>query len=946
MSPRVPSATYRLQLNRLFTFADAAEVLPYLDRLGVSDAYASPVSTARPGSGHGYDVIDHARLNPELGGAEAFGRLAGELRRLGMGLLLDVVPNHMCIAGHLNGRWLDVLENGPSALSARFFDVDWRPPKPELSGKVLLPVLGDQYGRVLEEGISVGYDQGAFFVGFYETRLPLAPRTWPHILEPALAALRDRFGDEDLRVLELESILRAISHLPVRTETGAARVRERGHEREIIARRLTALVEGSAEAREAIDRAVSDLNGRRGEPRSFDRLEALLADQAYRLSYWRVAADEINYRRFFDINDLAAVRVEDPLVFDLVHQLPFDLVRQGVVTGFRIDHVDGLFDPEKYLRDLQERFGPGQGYVVVEKILGQDERLPAEWPVQGTTGYELLNLLTAVLVDGAGVRRLREQALRAGWLEGRFSDVVYESKKLVLGSAMSAELTVLARRLDRISEQLRYTRDFTRNGLLEALGEVVACFPIYRTYIRPGDTQVSDRDRHAIEVAIRSAKRRNPVINESLFDFIRRVLLLDAADVQSLTDSQRAERQEFVLRFQQLTGPVMAKGLEDTAFYRHYPLAALAEVGGDPNGSGVSLEEFHARNRERARDFPHGLSATATHDTKRGEDLRARLLVLAELPHAFGEAVERWRTMLAPHRVAFNGGEAPSPAEEYLIFQTLIGSWPVGGPASQPEYGERLRAYLNKALLEAKLNTSWINRNETYEAAVAGYLEAALDPGRSGAFLEDFAGFQALVALPGWYTALSQLLLKLAAPGVPDFYQGTELWDLSLVDPDNRRPVDFGRRRELLESVLMECERDPRALADRLLAHPEDGAIKMFVTTRGLRLRRAQRALFEHGDYHGLPAAGARADQVIALARAHEDRAVVAVAGRHYLRLCEGGARPLGPVWQDTRVVLPAALAGRRFRDAFTGRTLIPREGALVLSDLFAHLPIAFLEAV
>jgi (1->4)-alpha-D-glucan 1-alpha-D-glucosylmutase len=961
---RIPSATYRLQLQRQFTFADAADLVPYLHRLGVSDCYVSPVSTARPGSVHGYDVIDHGQLNPELGGAEAFQRFAGELRRHDLGLLLDVVPNHMCIAGHYNGRWLDVLENGPSAVSARFFDIDWRPPKPELAGKVLLPVLGDQYGRVLEEGISVRYEEGAFFVSFYETRLPLAPRTWPHILEPALAELRRRFGDEEPRVLELESVIRSIGHLPARTETAPARVRERQHERDIIARRVAALVQGNGAARAAIEHAVADINGRRGDPRSFDRLEALLSEQAYRLSHWRVAADEINYRRFFDINDLAAVRVEDPVVFDVIHALPLQLVRQGVVTGFRIDHVDGLYDPEKYLRDLQRCFGealprpangnsgggadPGgmAGYVVVEKILARDEALPAEWPVQGTTGYEHLNQISAVLVDGGGVLRLRDVATRAGALEGRFSDVVYASKKLVLGSAMSAELTVLARRLDRISEQHRYSRDFTRNGLQAALGEVVACFPVYRTYIRPGDTAVSDRDRHAIEVAIRSARRRNLVMNESLFDFIRKVLLLETPDPDPLSEAQRAERREFVLRFQQMTGPVMAKGLEDTTFYRYLPLAALAEVGGEPNNAGSTVAEFHERNQQRAREHPHGLSATATHDTKRGEDTRARLLVLAELTHLWAEAIARWHQLLADQRSNLAGVEAPSPAEEYLFFQTLVGAWPAGGPRSDPTFGERVRAYMMKALLEAKVNTSWINRDEEYEGAVTRFVDAALDPERSGAFLDDFARFHTLVARPGYFTSLSQVVLKLASPGVPDFYQGTELWDLSLVDPDNRRPVDWARRRAHLDAVLSEGQRDPRALCERLLSQPEDGRIKLYVIARALHFRRAQRELFERGDYHGLATTGSRAEHLVAFARSAGPRAVVALVGRHYARLCEGEAVPVGACWQDSQVALPPSLHGRRFRDVLSGRTSIPIEGALSVAEALAHLPVALLEAI
>ncbi len=952
---KIPSATYRLQLQQQFTFADATELVPYLDRLGVSDLYLSPVSTARPGSVHGYDVIDHDQLNPELGGAEQFQRLATVLRKHGLGVLLDVVPNHMCVAGHFNARWIDVLENGPASVSARFFDIDWRPPKPELLGKVLLPVLGQQYGRMLEDGICLRFEGGAFLISFYETSLPLAPRTWSHLLEPALADLRDRFGDEEPRVLELESIIRSIGHLPPRTEPAPARIRERQHEREIIGRRLAALVQGNGTVAEAIDRAVQSFNGHKGDPRSFDRLEALLADQAYRLSHWRVAADEINYRRFFDINDLAAVRVEDPVVFDLVHRLPLALVHQGVVSGFRIDHVDGLHDPEKYLRDLQRCFrealdprpedqGDAGGYVVVEKILEGDERLPAEWPVAGTTGYEFLNRLSGVLVDGAGVRRLRENATGAGILPGRFSDIVYECKKLVLGSAMSAELTVLARRLDRISEQHRYTRDFTRNGLQAALGEVVACFPIYRTYVRTDDTTVCDRDRQAIETAVRSARRRNPVLNESLFDFVRQVLLLEVPG--GLGEAQQAERREFVLRFQQITGPVMAKGLEDTAFYRYFPLAALAEVGGDPDSTGISVAEFHALNRERWQKHPHGLSATATHDTKRGEDTRARLLVLAELPQLWSEATGRWGQLLSDHRRHVAGVQAPGLAEEHLFYQTLLGACPPGGLQSEADFGERVNRYLGKALLEAKLNTSWINRDEAYEAAVAEFVTAALDPERSRAFVEDFARFFTLVARPGYYTSLSQTVLKLAAPGVPDLYQGTELWDLSLVDPDNRRPVDWARRRADLDAVLSEGQRDPRDLCDRLLREPEDGRIKLFVIARALHFRRAQRGLFEQGDYQGLETRGALAEHLVAFSRTAGGRSTLAVVGRHFARLCEGGAVPVGAAWQDTAVAVSEALATRRYRDVFSGLTVVPRAGALPVAEVLAHLPVALLEAV
>jgi (1->4)-alpha-D-glucan 1-alpha-D-glucosylmutase len=964
---RIPTSTYRLQFNTDFRFGDAAALVDYLDALGITDCYASPLSMARPGSPHGYDVVDPTRLNPDLGTTEDFQRFADALRERQLGLLLDVVPNHMCIAVSENWRWRDVLSNGPSSSYARFFDVDWRPPKDELAGKVLLPVLGDQYGRVLETGISVAYeDDGSFALAFYETRLPLAPRTWTHLLEPALAELRARFGDEEPRVLELESIIRAIGYLPQRTETSPAKLRERRHEREIIGRRLATLVAGDADVRGAIERSMAETNGRPGDPRSFDRLEALLADQAYRLSHWRVAADEINYRRFFDINDLAAIRVEDPVVFQVVHELPMRLARDGILTGLRIDHVDGLLDPDKYLHDLQRGFrdagGPNPGggppcYVVVEKILARNERPPAEWPAQGTTGYELGALITSALVDPAGEPRLRALAAQLEDEPARFSDVVYASKKLVLRTAMSAELNVLARRLDRISEQHRYTRDFTFNSLHQVLAEVIACFPVYRTYIRPGDTTVDERDRRPIETAVRQAKRRNPVTNTSLFDFLRSVLMLEVPDGAS--DGQRAERREFALRFQQLTGPVMAKGLEDTAFYRYFPLAALNEVGGDPDVFGVSLTELHRQLAERMRHYPHGLSATATHDTKRGEDTRARMLVLSELPEEWAEAAGRWRHMNRPHRVDVGGLEAPSPSEEYLLYQTLVGAWPPrqdgrpgllsAGPEAE-EFVERIRQYVRKALLEAKVHTSWINNNEPYEQAVDAFVTAVLDPERSAPFLEDVGRFLARVVLPGYWSSLSQLLLKIAAPGVPDFYQGTELWDFSLVDPDNRRPVDYQQRRAQLRALQAES-RDLAALAERLMAAPDDGRIKMLVLTRALGFRRAQASLFQEGEYRGLVTAGARDENVIACARLRHEQAAIAVVGRHYTKLGEGTARPVGAAWGDTKLLLPAGLGGRRWRNVITdarlGDTSVGNDGtALPVREVFAHLPVALLECL
>jgi (1->4)-alpha-D-glucan 1-alpha-D-glucosylmutase len=691
MSPvRIPTATYRLQFHAGFRFTDALALVPHLDTLGVSDIYASPIFCARRGSTHGYDVTDHTRLNPEIGSEEEFTALTDALRGRGMGLVMDIVPNHMGIADESNRWWQDVLENGPSSPHAMCFDIDWHPPKEDLVNKVLLPVLGDQFGRVLEnQELQLVYEDETLRIAYHEKRFPVAPRSWIPILN--LTIERAQGGaDAESQLLELESIVTALGHLPPRTEHDPERIKERLREKEIIRRRLSALLEATATVREAFDAVIRQINGERGSPRSFDVLEGILGDQAYRLSFWRVAAEEINYRRFFDVSDLAAIRVERPEVFEEVHGLAFRLVREGRITGLRIDHPDGLFDPIQYFGDVQRgcRIGlsergsleaPGDSsesderpfWVAVEKILTGEERLSAEWLVHGTTGYDFLNLVNGLFVDPDGARHLRTLWTRFTGLTVNFADLACECRKLILEVAMAGELHVLARRLDRISEQHRWSRDFTFYSLHDALTEVIACFPVYRTYVRTSTTSVGEEDRRHIETAIRSAKRRNPAMSASLFDFIARVLLLE--DPEGLSDEERSERREFVMRFQQFTGPVMAKGLEDTTFYRWHPLASLNEVGGQPARLGVSVDEFHRHGAERRRDWPHSLLATSTHDTKRSEDVRARLTVLSEIPHARrGLGVTRRergvsslsdpRGRLAPAR---GGGPAvPRPREE------------------------------------------------------------------------------------------------------------------------------------------------------------------------------------------------------------------------------------------------------------------------------------------
>jgi (1->4)-alpha-D-glucan 1-alpha-D-glucosylmutase len=960
---RIPSATYRLQFNRSFTFQDAADLVGYFDELGITDLYASPFLMARPGSTHGYDVTDHTRFNPEIGDAASFSRLSEQLRLRNMGILADVVPNHMCISHPSNLWWWDVLENGPSSPFAKFFDIDWHPPKQELANKVLLPLLGDQFGRVLEnQEIQVLFSEGQLQVSIHGLPLPLAPWTWPMILEPAVAKLRDQLSPENEHVAELESIITALNHLPGATETDDAKIRERQRERDIVKRRLGDLVERTPQARESIQRALAEINGQRGNPRSFDRLERLLEAQAYRLSYWRVAMDEINYRRFFDINDLAAIRVEDPAVFDHVHSLILDHIEQGQITGLRIDHPDGLFDPERYFRSLQDavkaRLGPPPRkprdrwerplYIVAEKILIGNEPLRTSWAISGTTGYDFLNFLNGVFVDRTRKKAFEQLYSRfTGWSDN-FDDLVCESKRLILQVAMSSELNVLARKLDRLSEQHRWYRDFTLENLRDALREVLAAFPVYRTYVAAGQKQVDAQDRKEIVIAIREAKRRNPAISASVFDFIASLLLLE--DPDGLDQAQRDERHIFTMRFQQLSGPVMAKGVEDTAFYRYYPLASLNEVGGNPERFGVSVHGFHRRNVIRRELWPRSMNATSTHDTKRGEDVRARINVLSEMPLEWYRAVRRWRDLTRRWKTKIGNALAPDANEEYLFYQTLVGSWPLlpMNPEEQAVYTRRIQHYMEKALNEAKIHTSWINPQAEYNSAVERFIANALEPSAGNAFLEDFRRFQAPVARAGMWNSVSQVLLKIASPGVPDFYPGNELWNFVLVDPDNRSPVDYSIRQKMLASVCPANGRERAACLERLVSNPCDGAVKLYLTSRGLAFRKAHRALFEQGSYTALVADGQGSQHVVAFARSFGDQVVIVVAARFFLKLCDVQAAATGEaVWGNTSLVLHPRLARPCFEELFTGRTILSNrqdgKAAIPLAEAFRVAPFALL---
>jgi (1->4)-alpha-D-glucan 1-alpha-D-glucosylmutase len=963
LSPgQVPRATYRVQFNHLFGFSQAAELVDYLDHLGITDYYASPVLAARPGSLHGYDVVDHSRINPELGTSEELSTLGARLRKRSMGLVLDVVPNHTCIAGALNQWWLDILENGPSSPYATFFDIDWHPPKQNLDNKVLLPMLGNQYGRVLENGeIQLSYQRGTFLADYYEIRLPVAPRTTIPVLNAILSDASVQLDEANPFRQELESIITALEHLPPRTETDPERVKERRREKEIIKRRLSSLVTSSNEIRKSLKKALRDLNGEKDKPDSLDRLEELLAYQAYRLCYWRVASDEINYRRFFDINDLAAIRVEDPKVFEAVHELIFQLMKEGVVTGLRIDHIDGLYDPDQYLIDVQEGYsravaasrrsigGPGKTkcYVVVEKILNRNEQLREGWQAHGTTGYEFLNLLNGLFVDTRSESTFRKIYQRFTGHQESFLQAALEAKKLILRVAMPSELYMLARKLDHISEQHRASRDFTLRSLEAALAEVIACFPVYRSYIRPNQASVDDEDRRLITNSIATAKRHNPATDVSVFDFIGSLLLLE--DPPGATDEGRAERREFVLRLQQLTGPVAAKGVEDTAFYRHYPLASLCEVGGDPTRFGVSPGQFHAHNKERLRKWPDTMLATSTHDTKRSEDTRARINVLSEIPSRWYRAIRRWESFNYEKKHLIHGLPAPDSNEEYLLYQTLIGTWPLDNGANSggrngTEYVNRIQQYMIKALREAKVHSSWLSPNLAYEEAVSGFIERILAP--DSAFVTDFVEFQQPVARSAFASSLSQTLLKITVPGVPDFYQGTELWDYSLVDPDNRRPIDYDVRQKLLESLQAS-----NVNAEELMSNPRDGRIKLFVTSRALGIRRSYPDLFARGDYVPAQVMGDRKRNVIAFGRRLGGNAVIVIATRFALRsrLVAGMSEISNGGWGNTAVTIDSGFAGC-YRDAFTGRDFCNRpvrNACLIpMAQVCDQLPMVLLERV
>src|SRR5213596_1515637 len=940
--PRIPTCTYRLQFNRWFTFSHAREIVPYLHALGASDVYASPYFQASPDSLHGYDITDHNKLNPAIGSRADYDAWIAQLHAHGMGHVLDFVPNHVGIADSRNGWWMDVLENGPSSRYAPYFDIDWEPLISHLRDKILLPILSDQYGCVLERGeLQVRFEEGTFYLLCGERRLPIAPGTYRYILDVALKNLAE-YRDEDFYA-EVQSILTALEYLPKRNEPDPKRIAEREREKEIIKRRLERRCAEAPEVQRAIERALLQINGKRGDPRSFDKLDELLNAQSYRLAFWRVAAEEINYRRFFDVNDLAAIRAELPKVFDAVHRLVLELVSTGAVTGLRIDHPDGLYLPREYFVKLQQRSAKALGtalprdgraiYMVAEKILTGSEALRKDWSVHGTTGYDFANLATQLLVESSAETAITKTFHRFVGHSVPFGHLLYAKKLLVMKLALANDVDVLGNLLDRLSERNRWYRDFTLEALSRAVRETIACFPVYRTYVEPGQP-VSEEDRQIVERAISAAKRRNPAMEDSIFNFLRDVLLLRSP--QDLDADGRAAHAQFVLKLQQTTGPVMAKGLEDTLFYIYNRLPALNEVGGEPHQFGLSIDAFHECNLDRQRNWPATLLATSTHDTKRSEDVRARMVAISELPELWRRSLQRWRLANRRWKRIINEAEAPDGNEEYLLYQTLLGTWPVQ-PSGVPEaiataeYIERIQAYMGKALHEAKINTSWIQPNEEWDAAMRDFIGKILDSSSRNKFVPAFLPVVQEIAWLGVINSLSQTLLKLTSPGVPDIYQGNEIWDYSLVDPDNRQPVDYRPRRAMLEAL-------PASTPDELMRNWPDGRIKMFLTQRLLQFRREHVGLFQRGEYLPLGASGTFAECCVSFARRLGDQWIVVIAPRLSSRI---GFPPIAERWKDTMLEFPETLSLEHAHNLFTCRKLHHEGRVVAVADTLSILPFA-----
>ncbi len=949
--PAVPGATYRMQLNRDFTFDDAAGLLPYLSALGITHLYSSPWLKARAGTTHGYDIVDHNQINPEIGDPQSLDHLSRVLKSRGMGHILDFVPNHMAVGRADNAWWLDVLEWGRASPYAEYFDIDWAPLKPQLNQKVLVPVLGDHYGKVLEAGelvLRFDAEAGSFSVWYHDHRFPIGVVQYGPLIRAGL----DLAGaDPHAPALPWQ---RSLAGLAKGFEAvGRRRTRKDRERARALKLQLVELVRASPEVADTLARSAAALNGKPGDPDSFLPLHRLLERQAYRPAFWHVATNEINYRRFFDINELAGIRVENPEVFEATHRFVASLIAEGNVQGLRIDHVDGLFHPREYLTRLRELAASSAEsasrlYLVVEKILAPHEALREVWPVEGTTGYDFLNQVNALLLHAGGAHALNRAYERFVGREVDYDELVHDCKRLIVQTLLGSELNVLATEFDRIAQRHWRTRDYTLDTLRSALIEIAACFPVYRTYVARRGALTDDR--RDIGWAVSQARKRWRGLGGEALDFVESVLTTDLVRPEA-KPYRRTTVIRAAMRFQQYTAPVMAKGLEDTAFYRFNRLISCNEVGGEPRQPGLTIAAFHNRNRERVRRWPHAMLATATHDTKRGEDSRARIDVLSEIPGEWERGARRWAALNSRWKVDLDDRRAPNRNDEYLLYQALIGAWPIEldeppfDPAALAAFTVRMQAYVVKAAREAKLSTSWANPSKEYEDAFVQFVGRLLDPDSGKLFIGDFLPLQRRIARIGMLNSIAQVTLKLTCPGVPDIYQGTELWDLSLVDPDNRRRPDFDARRRLLSELIRIgalAGRQRVERVDELVRNWQDGRVKLHVLGTLLRLRRDHEPLFAAGGYQALAAEGAMADRVVAFARETPDDCVVVAVGRHLAPFVPSADGSAPASWEDTSLSLPERLGGV-VTDVLTGREIDANAGVVSAKELFSILPASVL---
>jgi len=1010
-----PRATYRLEFHQdSLTFRDAAALVPYLASLGISHIYAAPYLKTATGISNAYAIVDYSQLNPALGTDDDYQAFVSILKTHGMGQILDIVPNHMSTAVGENAWWTDVLEHGQSSPFASYFDIDWDPVEKTLKDRILLPVLGESFGRVLEQGeLKLAFSQGVFQVHYGDHCFPLEPCSYALVLDQMLIRVQANQSLSN-EAQELESILTSLRHLPERTVFASELRQERIRETKVIQSRIQTLIEHSSPMKEFLSATIQEINGNPAQPASFDRLEQILDRQVFRLSRWKAASDEINYRRFFDVNELAAICTERSDVFESSHAFIFDLLAQEAIQGLRVDHVDGLYEPCKYLWRLQwgyleslaqslwrqqqvgrsqipweelrwpvfdqlhQRLGgpppavifhdqedgasfsghpydiplkaPLPLYVLVEKILGPDEPLPADWPVAGTTGYDFMNQIEGLFVKPDGFSKIQRNYHRFSSTTGDFTEIVLNSKRLILEISMASELQLLAHRLKRLAQRWRHTCDFTLNNLVAALREIIVCFPVYRTYV--GRHGVSARDRDIIERAIRRARRRNPTMDVSIFQFIRRILLREFPALLMENAEEMEQIELFIGRFQQVTSPIMAKGVEDTAFYRYMPLVSVNEVGGHPSTASISLERFHEENRSRLEHLPAAMISSSTHDTKRSEDVRAKISTLSEIPDQWRMAVGRWSRMNRHFRTDLQGERSPSPNDEYLFYQTLIGMWPVGAISDQhhEELLQRVHQYMEKAIHEEKLRTSWLSPDSDYESAVHQFIDGALHWNGKNRFLSDLQTFLQQIHPASFLKSAGEVLLKLTCPGVPDLYQGQEFWNDSLVDPDNRRPIDFTQRQEHLCRLCRRLNGHPEALRQlsrELLSQPGDPIFKLFVTWRSLQARRSHPDLFRFGDYRPLLVTGPLAEHFIAYRRTFHKTYAIIIVPRDQVQLLNsinGDLTRFGELdGLNSTILDDHPPLGSRPVDQFTGQMCEPTNEGFSLARLLQHFPMAFL---